>query len=187
MLPFFFYVTIVFGWVRFVVAHTQIHQATFTLEGSNVHTPVYFYIEKNSKCPLFWYTYIRKNPFELSNIRTPEHPYTKFCAQIPCSNSVLRFSNSVLSLTKLSCAIFSLHFSPSLYYPLCTAHWWGLSVHFSRTGGDYLSIFHALVGIIYPFFSYGWGLSIHFSRMGGDYLLFIYSPYIIHYRLTYIM
>ena len=45
----------------------SIHQTTFTLEDSNVHTHVYFYIEKNSKCPLFWYTYIRKKPFELSN------------------------------------------------------------------------------------------------------------------------
>ena len=55
MLPFFFIdVTIVFDFIthRFVVAHTtrSIHQGPYTqatFEGSNVYTPVYFYIEKN--------------------------------------------------------------------------------------------------------------------------------------------
>ena len=71
-----------------------------SVEDSNVHTPVYFYIVKNSKCPLFWYTYIRKNPFELSNIRTPEYLNT----QILTSNSVLKFcaTCAILLIIKLS-------------------------------------------------------------------------------------
>ena len=160
---FFFGVTIVFDCIthRFVVIHPytkvhtprSIHQATF--EDSNVHTPVYFYIAKNSKCPLFWYTYIKK-PFRAlkhTNIWTPEH-------QILCSNSVLRFSNSVLSFSSSSCGIMSIFSNGPiifekktvLYYSLCTAQWVGLSIHFSRSGLDYLSIFPVVGWIIYPFF-----------------------------------
>ena len=58
MLPFFFFWL---GWIThwivvihlYTKVHTprSIHQATF--KGSNVHTPAYFYVEKNSKWPLF--------------------------------------------------------------------------------------------------------------------------------------
>ena len=236
--------------IRRSKVHTprSIHQATF--KGSNVHIPVYFYIEKNSKWPLFWYTYIRKNPFELSNIRTPEHLNTIICSdpltscvicyhsnnysvlitlssfqrfatfedsnvhrpvyflyrkklqmstflvylykkkpfralkhlntwtpehQILCSDSVLKFCATCAILTKLSWPLFSLHVSLAtiIYqaqrtagdYPLCSAHWRGLSLVLSalagiipcaqRTGGDY------------PLCSAHWrGLSLHFSRTG---------------------
>ena len=73
-----------------------------SVEDSNVRTPVYFYIEKNSKCPLFWYTYIRKKPF-----RALKHTNT-WIHQILCSNSMLRFwppilcSNSVLPVLSFS-------------------------------------------------------------------------------------
>ena len=44
-------------------------------EGSNVHRPAYFYIEKKLKMSILLVTYIRKNPFELSKAHT--HPYTR--------------------------------------------------------------------------------------------------------------
>ena len=73
----------------------SIHQATF--KGSNVHTPAYFYIEKNSKCPLFWYDLYKKKP--LRALKHTIHLHTsctpnsvlKFRAQTLCSDSVLKF------------------------------------------------------------------------------------------------
>ena len=115
-----------------------IHQGPYT----KVHTPSYF---RGFKCPytclflyrkklqmstFFWYTYIRKNPFELSNIRGP---YTsihqirtpkllKLCASNSVLNSVLKFcaTCAILLIIKLSCVL-------ALYY---------------------LSIFHVLAAII---------------------------------------
>ena len=52
-----------------------IHQATF-LGFKCPHTDLYLY-RKKLKMSTFLVTYIRKNPFELSNTRTPVHPYTK--------------------------------------------------------------------------------------------------------------
>ena len=48
---------------------TSVHQATF--EVSNVHTPAYIYIVKNSKCPLFFGYLYKKKTF-----RAFRHPYT---------------------------------------------------------------------------------------------------------------
>ena len=85
VLPFFFWL----DWIthRFVVAHPytkvhtprSIHQASF--EGSNVHTPAYFYIEKKLQMSTFLVTYIRKNPFELPEVHT--RPYTIICSDPP--------------------------------------------------------------------------------------------------------
>ena len=119
----------------------------------------------------FLVTYIRKNPFELPEVHTPEHQHSvlKFCAQIQCSDSVLKFCAQILCYHSHHQALlragllFSLHFSPGGYYLLCTAHWWILSLVHSALVGYYLlctahwwglSLAHsALVGIIPPFFS----------------------------------
>ena len=64
--------------------HTPIHQGPYT----KVHTPSYFlgfkcphtglYLySKQLKMSTFLVTYIRKNPFELPEVHTPIHPYTK--------------------------------------------------------------------------------------------------------------
>ena len=63
---------------------SNIHTHPYT----NIRTPSYFRCFKGPYINLYLYskrlemsiclvTYIRKNPFELSNIRTPIHPYTK--------------------------------------------------------------------------------------------------------------
>ena len=67
-----------FELVRYFNLLGGLHHITF--EGSNVYRPVYFYIEKTLKMSTFLVTYIRKNPFELSNICTPIHPYTIICS-----------------------------------------------------------------------------------------------------------
>ena len=114
-------------------------QRSATFEDSNVHRPVYFYIEKNSKCPFFWYTYISL----LSSSQTPVHLYTR------TPNSVLKFC-AILLIIKLSCVLATI-FSPfftGYYYLSCTAHWLLLSVmhsalaaiicHAHRSGCYYL-------------------------------------------------
>ena len=171
---------------RFVVTqpYTKAHTPSYFRGFKCPYTCLFLYRKKNSKCPLFWYTYIRKKPFELSNIHT--HPYIRtpnsvlrFCAQTLCSDYVLRFraqilcSNSVLSFSSsssLACwSIFSLHFSPGGDYLSRTVRCGGLSLVHSalrgiiscaqRAAGDYLSIFLVLRGIISRFFSYCGGLS----------------------------
>ena len=84
---FFFYVTIVFDFIthRFVVAHTprSIHQATFTrcVRGFKCPYTCLFLYRKKLQMSTFWYTYIRKNPFELLEVHT--RPYTIICSGPP--------------------------------------------------------------------------------------------------------
>ena len=138
-----------------------IHQGPYT----KVHTPSYF---RGFKCPytcLFLYrkklqmsTFLvylyKKKPLRaLKHPYTSIHPYTKFCAQILCSNSVLSFSSSsslalyflsifhwlLLSLVHSALGwIISCAQRTGLYYLLRTAHWAILSLHFSRSGLYYL-------------------------------------------------
>ena len=126
-----------------------------TFEDSNVHRPVYFYIEKNSKCPFFGYLY--KLTFELSNTRTPIHPYTKFCAQIPCSDFVLKFHAQILcsnSVLKFYAIILIIKLSYALWGIIrCTQRSVGdYSSIFFRSGLDYSSIFPVVAWITHPFF-----------------------------------
>ena len=122
MLPFFFFFGVTIFWCYHCVwlgsiTPRSIHQATF--KGSNVHTPVYFYIEKNSKCPLFLVYLYKKKPLRAlkhTNTWTPVH-------QILCSDSGLQFCAQILCYPSHHQALLRAghYFSPALSYPSRTA------------------------------------------------------------------
>ena len=57
-------------------SYTKVHTPSYILSFKCPHTDLYLY-RKKLKMSTFLVTYIRKNPFELSNTSTPIHPYTK--------------------------------------------------------------------------------------------------------------
>ena len=120
----------------------------------------------------FLLTYIRKNPFELPEVHTPIHPYT-----IICSGPSHHVSYAILLIIKLSCVLvyisspffpcwplLSLHFSlvdiipraqrTGGYYPWRKAHWWILSLHFSRIGGYYPLFIYFCFSVRRQYFSF---------------------------------
>ena len=171
----------------------SIHQGPYTklLGFKCPYTCLFLYRKKLQMSTFLVYLYKKKPLRALKHPYTSIHPYTKFCAQIPCSDSVLRFCATCAILTKLSIflsifhwLIFPLGHSALRYitswaqrtvgdYLSCSAHCgglpivhsalWGIISRAQRTVGDYLSC-TAHCG----------GLSLHFSRIVGDYLLFIY-------------
>ena len=95
----FFYVTIVFDFITHRLHHTprSIHQATFTrcVQGFKCpYTCLFLYRKKLKMSTFLVYLYKKKPLRALKHPYTSIHPYTKFCAQILCSNSVLSFSSS---------------------------------------------------------------------------------------------
>ena len=153
------------------------HQGPYTkllsldvFEGSNVHTPVYFYIEKKLKMSTFLvYLYKKKT---LKSSQTSQHIHTsvhKFCAQL-CAQILCYPSHHPALLTTIFSPFFTwpilslVHSAlpdiipcaqrTALYYPLCTAHCPILSLCTAHC--PILSLVHSALPYIIPrCFPYG--------------------------------
>ena len=88
------------------------------------------------------YLYKKKPLRALKHPYTSIHPYTKFCAQILCSNSVLKFcaTCAILLIIKLSCVLATI-FSPVFTWAiLLIVHsaLWGITSWAQRAAEYYL-------------------------------------------------
>ena len=118
-------------------------QRSATFEDSNVHTPVYFFIDK--KTPnVHFFTYIRKNLFELPEVHT--RPYTrtpnsvlKFCAQILCSNSVLPVLSFSSSSSLARCGDYLSHTARCGILSLMHSAVWDIISHITTYLSPFLS------------------------------------------------
>ena len=119
MLPFFFFLAgLDYSLNR---SDPPIHQGPYTklLGFKCPYTCLFLYRKKLQMSTFLVYLYKKKPLRALKHPYTSIHPYTKFCAQIPCSNSVLRFSNSVLlCYPSHHQALLTTIFSPCFTWPI---------------------------------------------------------------------